>query len=76
MENRRETMKTHKFAGVTICVRRKGGTTRRYADICEVIEDHKGSDGQKWLLLKKSNGVAVVTEAMVLSENVDEWAVE
>lgn len=66
-------MKTHEFDGATICVRRKdSATVFRYIDIVEVVEDNKGSEGQKWLLLKGKD-IAVVTKAMVLSENVDKW---
>ena len=66
-------MKTHEFDGVTICVTRKdAATVCRYADVVEVVEDYEGSAEQKWLLLKKTNGV-VVTEAMVLSKKVDGW---
>ena len=66
-------MKTYKFDGVTICVRRKGGTTRRYDDMLEVVEDYEGSSGRKLLLLKKSNGATLVTAGMETSEKVDEW---
>ena len=65
-------MKTHEFDGVTICVRRKDlATVCRYTNVVEVVEDFEGTAG-KWLLLKRRE-IAVVTEAMVSSEKVDEW---
>ena len=42
-------------------------------NVLEVVEDYEGSSGQKQLLLKKSNGAALVTEAMVPSGKVDRW---
>ena len=66
-------MKTHVFDGATICVRRKdAATVFRYTDVVEVVEDYERSAERKWLLLKRRN-IAVVTEAMFLSENVDRW---
>ena len=66
-------MKTHKFAGVTICVKRKdAATVYRYTNVVEVVEDYEGNEGKKWLLLKERN-IAIVTKAMMLSENVDKW---
>ena len=44
----------------------------RYTNVVEVVEDHEGSEGEKWLLLKERN-IAIVTTAMMLSENVDKW---
>ena len=66
-------MEAHEFDGVTICVRRKdAATVCRYPDVVEVVVDHEAGSGQKWLLLKKRNA-AVGTDAMMLSEKVDEW---
>ena len=67
-------METHKFNGVTINVKRKDGAAEcTCPEVVEVVEDYKGSAEQKWLLLKKSNGAALVTAAMMLSEKVDSW---
>ena len=67
------TMQIYEFDGATICVRRKDSARIiRKTNVVEVVEDHEGCTGQKWLLLKRRN-IAVVTDEMVLSEKVDRW---
>ena len=69
------------FADFSLCIILMSLTSRRFWSChasagdrtIEVVEDYEGSSGQKQLLLKKSNGAALVTEAMVPSGKVDRW---
>ena len=66
--------KVYKIDGETICVRFKEGlTVHKYTDVIEVVEDHEGSEGHKFLHLKRNSGAAVVVEVIKLSEEVDAW---